>query len=105
MYQCARDQRCDHGASALPGTLCLSGTDPSRGMRRGLLPWPERHRAHRAGREVSRGVRLESFFGRSGHFLAWHIGPLRWGKGGFFCRAWDQPRAFRDEQHVYDHLL
>lgn len=74
-------------------------------MRRGPLPRPERHRAHRARREVSCGVRLEPFFGRSGHLLAWHISPLRWGKGGVFCRAWDQPRAVRDEQHVYDHLL
>lgn len=105
LYQCARVQRSDHGASALPGTLCHAGTDPSLGKRGGPVPRPERHGTHRTGREVSRSVRLEPFFGRSRHLVTWHISPLRRGKGGFFCCARDKPRAFRDEQHVYDHLL
>lgn len=105
LYQCARDQRSNHGASALPGTLCHTGTDPPLGMRRGFLPWPERHGTHSSRGEVSSGVRLEPFFGRRSHLLTWHFSPLRWGKGCFFSRAWNQPWAVRDEQHVHDHLF
>lgn len=53
---CEREQRSNHGARALPGTLCHAGSHIPPGMRRGFLPRPERHGAHRAGREVSGSV-------------------------------------------------
>lgn len=102
---CTRDQWSNHDASALPGTPCHPGTSRPPGMRRGSVPRSERHGAHRAGREVSRGVRLEPFLGWSGDLFAWHIGAFRRGKGGFFRCARDQSWAVGDEQHVHDHLF
>lgn len=50
------EQRSNHGARALPGTLCHAGSDIPPGMQRGFQPRPERHGAHRARRKVSGSV-------------------------------------------------
>lgn len=102
---CEREQRSNHGARALPGTLCHAGSDIPPGMQCGFLPRPERHGAHRAGREMSSGVRLQPVVGRWRHLVTGHISSLRRSQGGFFRRTRDQPRAVGDEQHVHDHLL
>lgn len=98
----------DHGASALPGIVVRHAAARSAsplGMRRGSVPRPERHGAHRTGGEVSRGVRLEPFLRRSCHFITGDFSSLSRCQSGVLCRAWDQPRALGDEQHIHDHLL